>query len=123
MATFRCRSLKPKVSEWREIEAETPELAANEYHSFWSETDVRVTDDRVENRRYKIGFMRVEVEGYDAWVSRMFYYGIWRKGGVKPWGLKSFAARLKEAAEIVGWEHDPMELIEDGWEGEEPAPC
>lgn len=120
MTTFRCRSVKPKEMLWQDVEADSPELAANDYHARYGEGwDHTVVDDRVEGKRHKIGFMRVEVEGHDSFVSRMYYYGIWRRGGVKPWGYKSFEQRLKEAAEVVGFERDPTELADDGWDGEE----
>ncbi len=116
---FQCRAVKPKETECKEVEAETPEEAANEFHSKYNYlSEVIVVDDRVDNQRTKIGLTYVEVRGYTAWVSRMFYRGIWRKGGVRPWGRKSFEDRLKEAAKAVGWERDPMELVEEGWIGE-----
>lgn len=117
---YRCRSVKPHESTWRDVESDTPESAANEYHcQFGQSDDYIVTDDRIENDCQRIGFMLVEVENYGEWVSRMFYKGIYRKGGIKRLGQKTFYQRLVEAAKTIGWEKDPMRLVVEGWEEEQ----
>jgi hypothetical protein len=114
---FRCRTTAPKHSPWGEVEAETPEDAVQEFHLQQMDrfTGFGGIRHRVEERGcvYFVNFARVEVEGHEAVVTRIFEHGIWRRGGVKPRN-----PTLKEIAEKLGWKHDPKDLL-GPWEGEE----
>lgn len=117
---YRCRTTVPAVSDWFEIQATTPEEASAELHYQYDEKlqQICVIVEEPGNR-YIVYFVRVEVEGHDSWISRLFQHGIWRKGGVKPLGWRSHSEALKDAAEKLGWSFDPMKLIEPGWECED----
>lgn len=115
---YRCRILIPEETIWYEIESDSPELAANEYHTNISPTyslSLPYTDS--DNRRCTVNFALVEVEGYETLISRWYRYGIWRKGGIKPRNF--YKDRIKEIAEKLGWNDDPMLLLEPGWNCEE----
>lgn len=112
---FRCRTLRPELSEWFEIEEETADRAANEFHvqksdyfknlSYWMPTE--------DGGQEVIHFAMIEVEGHKPVISRYYYRGIYRKGGVRP-----NQPTLVQIAEQLHWKADPKELIEP-WEGEE----
>lgn len=117
---YRCRMTMPKpVGEgnWIEIEAESPEQAIQEYHfrlaSFDQGKSWKV--DLKSGGRYLICFARIEVEGWGDSVSRIFEYGLWRRGGVGP----KVKPTLQAVADAIGWEGDPEELVEEGWDFEE----
>jgi hypothetical protein len=122
MALFNCKTGEP---EWIPIEADSPEAAAQEYHSralvspyFPPRAGYKGYRYRVEEedgRVHFIHFALVEVEGNEPLVSRIFAHGIWRKGGVK-----SRNPTLQEIADKLGWRHPPEELI-GTWEGEEAS--
>ena len=115
---YRCRTVKPRISEWFEVEEETPELAAAEFH-FQKDGVVEALAYIVEtgpHQQHVVKFVRVEVEGHGAWVSRVYHYGIFRRGGVKPWYPQD---RLRQIAQELDWMHKPEDLLEEGWEGEE----
>ena len=118
---FRCRTVKPKVSEWREVEAESFDLAANEFHSKYQLyfDNLKLKMETEDKKIYFIHFVLVEVEGHGEMVSRIFEHGIWRRGGVKG-VVVPFKTRLKDIAEKLGWTHEPEELVAEGWAGEEP---
>lgn len=121
---YRCRTTKPIESEWYDQEAEMPEQAANEFHSdrFDTVRSIQLTVHPTPEERYEIHFAGVEVEGHGEWVSRIFRYGIWRRGGVVRAGTPTFEQRLAEIVKILGWTHDPMELLDDDcFEYVEPA--
>jgi hypothetical protein len=82
---FKCRTVKPKLTEWREVEAESPEVAANDFHSKWQLyfDNLKIRMGRGDGRTYLVHFVVVEIEGHGEQVSRIFEYGIWRAGGVK----------------------------------------
>jgi hypothetical protein len=116
---YRCRTTKPALSEWREVEASSPEQAANDFHErelFFVES-VRLLQDQKDGGIHCIIFALIEVEGHGERLSRIYSYGIFRGGGVGR--IRSLDERLKEVAQQVGWEKDPWLLIEPGWEGEE----
>lgn len=114
MKVFRCRFVAPKVSDWSSVEADSPELAANEFHSrderSWS---IAYVPDE-SNPGARVHFARIEVDGHGELVSRIFTSGIIRRGGVRS------RPSLTDVAKAVGWERNPNELLEVGWEGEEP---
>lgn len=112
---FRCRTVRPTVTPWRDIEAEDYTDAVIEYH-------YRMTPDR-EGRGLgynfspgnTVYFARVECEGHGELIARTFWKGIVRAGGVKPAHIRT----LRDIADAVGWEDDPEGLIADGWDREE----
>ena len=115
---YRCRVLKPEESEWFRILAHTPEEAANGVHGRESGHRIKsipYSVDDEQNGHYKVLFALIEVEGYGSFVSRIYSYGIWRKGGVKPWPPQ----KLETIAKALEWEHPPEALLEPGWAGEE----
>lgn len=117
MATFRCRVTLPKESGWSEIEADTPEEAANSYHcrDLHALPGATYIDlDGEGKRRQIVIFARVEVEGHGSWVSRMYKSGIYRKGGVQVRPNPT----LEAIAKAVGYESDPKTLL-DPWDFEE----
>lgn len=128
---YQCRTIKPHKSKWYEIDAPTWEEAANEFHTNHTlkEDGYILTVFPEENEsgsgKYNVYFALIEVkdsEGnqYGPVVSRYFYHGIYRAGGVKPPSkMKSLQERLEYIAEKLGWEHPAEELLEEGWEGEE----
>jgi hypothetical protein len=118
---YKCRTTKPRESRWFEIEAESPEAAANDFHSDYLH-EVESLRLRMEkgSGHYFINFALVEVEGHGEMVSRVYHYGIWRRGAKRP--EPPLKKRLTEIAQKLGWKRDPKELIVEGWDGEEPAP-
>lgn len=116
---FKCRTVKPKLTEWREIDSESPETAANDFHSKWQLyfDNLKLWVGNEKDGHYYIHYVLVEVEGHGEMVSRIFEYGIWRRGKKTE---TPFKTRLKELAEKLGWTHEPEELVAEGWEGEEP---
>lgn len=118
---YKCRTTKPAESKWYEIEAASPEQAANDYHTrdlhCLASASWEMKND--DGGKYYIMFALVEVEGHGEWVSRVYKYGIYRKGGVKRPDYRTHEQKLKDLATAIGWEKDPAILIEDGWEGEE----
>ena len=116
---YRCRMILPKpVGEgnWIEIEAETPEQAIQEYH-FRLATFEQGKSWKVEEggRVHYIRFARIEVEGWGDSVSRVFHYGVWRRGGVGP----RVKPTLQDVVDAIGWKGEPEELVEEGWDLEE----
>ena len=123
MAIYKCRTIKPKLTEWREVEAESPEVAANEFHAKYQLyfDNLKLKIETKDKGMYLVHFVVVEIEGHGEQVSRIFEYGIWRAGGVKKPEVP-LKTRLKELAEKLGWTHEPEELVAEGWEGEESEP-
>jgi hypothetical protein len=119
MQIFKCRSLKPQESPITEIEAETIEGAAEEFHfNYNSNIFPRYPSYSISNTfdSSAVNFMLVEVDG-EEFVSRFYSNKIWRKGGVKD--PKSFEQKLKEIADGLGWKKDPNDLVSEDWPGEE----
>jgi len=112
---FRCRTVKPEVSAWVEIEAESPEDAANSYHERDTPKSLTYRHETEGGARVVfIGFARIEVEGHGEMVSKVYHHGIWRKGGVKTRAPMT----LTMVAEALGYDEDPSTLL-DEWPGEE----
>lgn len=118
MTTYRCRFIAPRQSDWSTVEAESPELAANEFHSRDERTYAITYIPDPDKPGARVHFARVEVEGHDSWVSRIYTSAIVRRGGVRS---KRTAVTLDDVAGAVGWENDPADLLADGWIGEEPV--
>lgn len=119
MTSYRCRFTAPRQSDWSTVEADSPELAVNEFHS--SGTSSSYTGDSItytpnpDKPGARIHFARVEVEGHDSFVSRVYTSSIVRRGGVR----SRSTVTLADIARAVGWERDPAELVAEGWDGEE----
>ncbi len=119
MTTFRCRMMKPTMSEWETVEAASSGEAANDFHE-------RNTDEGLRLKSFKlcpdpnkpaahVHLALIEVEGIETLISRVFTSCIGRKGGVHGGG-----PTLEQVAKELGWTGDPQELFsEDGWEGVE----
>lgn len=116
MPKFRCRTVLPKLSNWYVGEAPTPEEAANAFHA----ENVSLlpsccyTHTEADGGKICIYFARIEVEGHETLVSRVYRYGLWRKGGVK-----LSTPTLADIAKKLEYKGDPKTLIESGWEFEE----
>lgn len=114
---FRCRMVLPTSSDWKEMEAETQAEAVNNFHDGMVDA-LRggfKLPVREGERLYYIHFARIETEGLGELISRIYVYGLWRRGGVR----RTPEPTVADAAKAVGWTGDPNELLEEGWEGEE----
>lgn len=112
---FRARTLQPSVSEWRNVEAESPELAANEFHHAADPGIKSFTHCVTEGEKSTlVKFALIEVEGHEPVVSRLFEQRIWRRAGVRKQDLT-----LQDIARRLGWSHPAADLLADGWDGEE----
>lgn len=115
MTAYHCRFVAPRLSAWFVIEADAPDLAANELHNRDPGTfAISYTPDNLRPGR-KIHFARVEVEGYGSWLSRIYTSGIIRKGGTR---IQS-PVSLADVAQAVGWNQAPDQLVTDKWHGED----
>lgn len=118
---YKCYSVL-NYNCFKEIEASSSEEAAMEFH-YWNYKDsgnpifVQTTAD---GRKYLIYFGLVEVVDEDnkktQYISRVYYARIWRKGGVK---RKKKENELQHIANILGWEKNPIKLLEENWDQEE----
>jgi hypothetical protein len=112
---YRVRAIRPEQTNWVEVESDSPEEAAGEYQE---QHDPPYCGFRRETKNKGMEVVRlccVEVEGHGEMVTRQFRTGIYRRGCVKPHNVPS----LGDIAKKLGWEHDPNELIADGWPLEE----
>lgn len=116
MTTYKCRTVLPKKSGWFEMEAGTPEQAANDFHEAYHPHTITsaVLIKHDEGGRYKIAFAKIEVEGFDCWISKIYLYGIWRRGGVS----RRPETTIEDIAKAIEWNGDPQELLQP-FEGEE----
>lgn len=110
---FECRTILPKESEWYEIEAKSAEQAANDFHEKWFSSLQSLC---IEHEGADVCFARVEVEGSESMISRIYKYGIRRRGGVKP---ASSPRTIEDIARRLEWADDPSALLAPGWELEE----
>ena len=110
MTTYRCRMTVPRVTNWTDVTADSPELAANEFHS-WSEGTLWYVPDP-DRPAARVYFALVEVEGHGVWVSRLYRSGILRVGAARR------MPTLDEIAKQLGWTHPPEGLLSPGWDGE-----
>lgn len=115
MPTYQCRFTAPRSSGWSAVEAPSPEMAANEFHYRDKSFGISYCPDP-EKPGSRIYFASVEVDGFGTWVSRVYWSGIVRRGGVRSRGRK---LTLADVAKAVRWERDPAELLGEGWDGEE----
>lgn len=125
---FQCTVLKPRISPWFAIDADTaaeaadalidqrPDLAHFTYtHDAILPNGVGRTGGGGSGRE-TVTFYLVLVEGHGEFVVRRYHAGLYRRGGVKP---HSGDAHLKRIADDLGWEGKPEELLESGWDLEE----
>ena len=117
MTEYRCRFIAPRMSAWSTLEADSPELAANECHCRDERSHAITYTPDASKPGANIHFALVEVEHHGSWVSKIYTSGIMRRGRVKA----RPAVTLVDVAKAVRWERDPSELLEDGWIGEEPT--
>lgn len=118
MMSYRCRMKIPQETDWMEVEAATPAEAAHVCHDQLYERGqkgIGYTDRRADDFRQRVYFALMETEGFEPWVSRIYYSGIWRKGGVLP----PAGPTLMDIAKQLGWTAAPEKLLEEGWECEE----
>lgn len=111
---YRVRAVRPKTTDWQDVEAASPEEAASEFQEKFNPAQLSISLPRKNNGKEVLSLCCVEVEGSGEFISRYFNTGIWRSGGVKP-----PQRSLREVAKILGWEHDPNELVAEGWPLEE----
>lgn len=106
---------KPNQLDWFDIQASSLESAVQNYHEYNFYSGSYFFDQiDADGKITKIHFILVEILGFGELVSRIYYRGIYRRGGVKPY-FKS----IESIAMDLGWEHAPNELLNSGWEGEE----
>ena len=121
MPIYQCRMVIPEIKgdrgNWISIETETPEEAALDCHYDLYDLGFKGFGfvDRRDGKITMVHFARIEVEGHETWVSRIFYRGIYRKGGVRP----REEATLVDIAKQIGWERPPETLLDEGWDCEE----
>ncbi len=110
---YSCRTTRPKLSNWTQVNANSPEEAANDFH-FNSTIGINYI---VENgsQKYIVVFACIEVDGHGEFIARWYNYPIWRRGGVKCPGRKT----LDDVAKELDWPHEPRLLLEQGWLHEE----
>lgn len=117
MPIYKVRNLKPEATTWVTIEADSPEEAAGEFQEQHDPPYCQLNRER-KGCLERIRLCCVEVEGHGEFITRQFRSGIFRKGGIKP-PNSSEEEVLKRVAEKLGWQHDPRELVADGWPLEE----
>jgi hypothetical protein len=107
----------PHESAWIDAEAETPEQAAQDCHDHFYDIGDRGLGHSYERdgKHMQVYFARIEVEGHSTYVSRMFYAGIYRKGGVKPRNPSTLAS----IARTLHYDAPPETLLDEGWTCEE----
>lgn len=110
---YKCRARNLK---WEDIEADSFSSAANDYHDNHKHLGKSIY--RINGKNESASFLLVEVKEFGVFISRMFYNGIMRSGGISS---KSLTERLNEIAkEFRCFEEDPKKLIsDDDWDGVE----
>lgn len=109
---YRCCMVRPTPSNWHDVEADSWGEAANEVHANVLEGGYRY---RADEGGPAVFFAMMEVEGFGQVISRYYWEGIWRRGGVRHYRGPS---RLDYIAKELGWVEDPRLLLETGWDGE-----
>jgi len=122
MGSFKCRCIIPHHSarlseDWTEILEGSPEEAALEFHSKFSHEFGLKHRVEENNKVYFVNFARIEVEGFGSFVTRIYHYGIWRRGGVKR--TLSKIETLEGIAATLKYDDDPNTLLAPGWMYEE----
>lgn len=105
----RVRYTKPLPTSYQDVEAPSPEEAANTFH-YEEEQGIWWAEPGKERCCYAM----VEVEGHGTWVARCFRTGIWRSGGVRHPGQPQSLADVEQRLGLKSGE-----LSEIVWIGEE----
>lgn len=114
METTRIR--KAGTETWTEVDKDDLVDEIQEYHIKRMPTGVPFDQTTANGGREEVNFMAVEVEGDGIYFSRIYQRGIRRKGGVPRAGVER---TIESVAKALGYEGDPRELLEPGWDGEE----
>lgn len=101
---FKCRHEKPYKTIPAEIEASCPEDAAQKYHFNYRTGVTQKCDDG------SIVYYSIVEVNEKLFVSRIFYRGIWRSGGIRRPN-----PNMDDIAKILGIERD---LLNGPWIGE-----
>lgn len=107
MKEYKCRHVLPETSRYAMVLGLSPEDAAQEFHLM----DIGGVRLRGGGGYFSV----IEVDGVEM-VSRVFYEGIGRKGGVRPPKRKNEADTLEEVAQKLCV---PADLLTGEWVGEE----
>lgn len=118
---FHCKVLKPRASvNWYDVEANTaPEAADLLIDQHPDLAHFTYTHDLPDGKgRETVRYYLVLVDHHGEFVVRRYHGGIYRRGGIK---LHTGDDHLKRIADDLGWEGKPEELLESGWDLEEPV--
>ena len=122
MPAYRCRFVTFRVGPWVTLEFEgDADAVANEFHAAEDPGHgllASVDTEDSEGGPYTVRFALVEVEGNGVLFSRLYHYGLYRRGGVRH--KAALQRRLASIAKTLGWTKDPMALLER-WHGEAVA--
>lgn len=113
---YRARVIKPRESDWYEAEADTAPKAADRFIDDHEFIDHFTYVHDVDGGRETVTFHLVEIAGYGEFMVRRYRRGIGRRGGIK---LYSGESVLKKIADGLGYDGEPKELLEPGWDLEE----
>lgn len=122
MPTYRCRFVTFRVGPWVSVEFDgDSDAVANEFHATVDPMHGLLADVDTEDSEggpYTVRFALVEVEGNGVLFSRLFHYGLYRRGGVHH--KAALQRSLASIAKTLGWTMDPMAMLER-WKGEDAA--
>lgn len=109
------RAIRPRLTDWIEIEGDTLEAAIQEYHSqntyIYHGSNVLSVGINVSLEKQWFAVFET-VDGLEL-ISRICTTGIFRKGGVKPRGAPQTLADVARVLKVK------LEDLEDKWYGEE----
>ena len=115
---YVCHLTKPALLNHVEVEADSPEEAAQEYFfSRDASSGIAYRREDLDNGRTypTVWFGRVAVAEHGEFIVRTFRHGLTRRGGVK----RGNSITLTCIAQAIGWKGYPEELIGEGWDLEE----
>lgn len=114
---YVCNLTKPSMLNPVEIDADSPEEAAQNYFFSRDSSGIAYRRDDPDNGKSHPTpwFGRVAVAGHGEFIVRTFRHGLTRRGGVK----RDNSITLLQIAEAIGWKGDPEELLTEGWDLEE----
>lgn len=115
MTRFKVRLLKPAPTQWLTIDAESTADAVMKLHERMGRTSSIVYTPDHERPGAVIWFALAEVAGHGEVVSRLYWRGIARRGGVRV----RPPTTLADVATALGWPHATDDLVAPGWEGED----
>src|ERR1700748_435246 len=116
---YKCRFVKPNQSQWHNIDADSFQEAAQEFHgqyvpSYYKDRSSLVYLDRKPNGSSEgVYFALIEIENYGELIVRTYYTCITRKGRAS-----KDPNTLESVAKGLGWTGLLEELLEY-WSGEE----